>query len=205
MKRVVKNGKTGSRQSYPNSRKFDPNKYKLEKERVPHDLIEKMTSLCCRRCCEIISWKVEYGKYEILQRAKKCNLCAEKTVCLAYHRICQECSKNNVLCAKCQKNPSSKSIVVEQSDSEQSCSDDDAEIEMKENSKYAFVDNVIDPELSFLKGLDARLVLKKLNQERFEAEREKLSKLRERERRTILRNNNNNVESDNESCSDEEL
>lgn len=183
MKKVVKNGKPGPRQAYLNSKKFDPNKYKLEKERIPLDLQDRMTSLCCRRCCEIISWKVNYGKYETLQRAKKCNLCGQKTVMLAYHHICQGCSKSNIICAKCQKKPDFEDM------SRISTSDDQREERGNETSEFSFVNEVIDEDLSFLKGLDCRMLLKKLNEERQELESERINRLRERERRTILRKN----------------
>eukprot|EP00796_Vickermania_ingenoplastis_P007212 gene7212-5069_t len=196
-----KNGKTGSRQAYTNATKFDPNKYKLEKERVPEEVIEKMTSLCCRRCCEIINWKLDYGKYEPLQRARKCNICSEKKVSLAYHRICQECAEVNCVCAKCQK-PPGVSANTEESDIDDEVESEQKGSELKETSKYSFVDEVGDAQLAHLQGLDRRLLLKRLKQEKFESDQKNLLKLRERERRTVLRND---YSYDNESTSDEEL
>lgn len=203
MKRVVKNGQTGSRQSYKNSKKFDPNKYKLEKEKIPNDVVNCMTSLCCKRCCDIISWKVDYGKYEVLQRARKCNLCSEKKITLAYHRICQDCAKENVLCAKCQKPPYSEfDNGVEESDNGSSCTDVQKDSISNKPNKYGFLDEVADPDVAFLRGLDSRMVLRSIQNERYEIEKEKLSRLRERERRTVLRNN---CAADDSLSSDEEV
>lgn len=192
MKRTPKNGENGSRQTYLNTKKFDPNKYKLEKERVSREVIQNMSNLCCRRCCEIISWKVDYGKYEPLRQSRKCNICGEKSVNLAYHRICQECAKNNGVCAKCQKNPLSAYTIGFQGNRSEDNRDFGHPDFLRKSSvtscKYDFVDDVLHPELERLKGLDTRALAKQLNEEKLVEESTKIQRLRERERRTVLRN-----------------
>lgn len=191
MKRTPKNGQCGSRQAYRNTKKFDPNKYRLEKERLPREILLNMTNLCCRRCCEIINWKVEYGKYEPLRRSRKCNICTEKTISLAYHRICQECAKSNGLCAKCQKSPQDALTTDSQGNISQD-DDDDLDPEFVESpvgcsNNYNFVDDVPHPELQKLKGLDTRNLFKQLNEYKILEENNRIRGLRERERRTVLR------------------
>jgi hypothetical protein len=186
MKRVVKNGATGARQAYLNKNKFDPNRYKQEKDRISKETEFVMTSLCCRRCCEIIQWKVDFGKYTPQEMARRCNLCHKKKVTLPYHRICQGCSEKNAVCAKCQKAPSSERNEATEGSSDV-VSDEDRE-EVGEQHKYDFVElPVDDEELRRLKGLNVRVLQQRLHRKREEEEREVLRTLRERERRTVLR------------------
>ncbi|GET92159.1 hypothetical protein, conserved [Leishmania tarentolae] len=194
MKRVIKNGAPGSRQAYMNKSKYNPNRYKQEKNRVSRQTEFAMTSLCCRRCCEIIQWKVDYGKYTSQEQRRCCNLCRENKVIYAYHRICQQCAEREAVCAKCQKHSAASVPITEgdvpATDSDQESTEGTVEDVQKprESSKYAFVDVAPDEEeLQRLTGLNTRVLQKKMRKQ-WEAEnRESLGSLRERERRTVLR------------------
>nr|ACO13021.1 C9orf85 homolog [Lepeophtheirus salmonis] len=56
---------------------------------------------CCRRCTDILNWKISYGKYKPLSRPSKCVKCSNRTIKYAYHVLCTDCSLPNGLCAKC--------------------------------------------------------------------------------------------------------
>lgn len=194
MRRIPINGQSGSRQSYLNTQKFDPNRYKLEKERLSREIIESKTNLCCRRCCEIINWKVEYGKYTPLRQCKKCNMCSQKTVNLAYHHICQQCAKNNRLCAKCQKCPESDLPLYVDGKSN-TLDDDTIDPEILDeplviSSKSDDNDDGLFSELTNLRGLDTRALEKQLAECKEAQESSILRRLRERERRSVLRHCN---------------
>ncbi|KAG5493834.1 hypothetical protein JKF63_01666 [Porcisia hertigi] len=194
MRRVVKNGAPGSRQAYTNKTKYNPNRYKLEKDRISRETEFAMTSLCCRRCCEIIQWKVDFGKYTLQEQSRRCNLCHENKVVYAYHRICQHCAEREAVCAKCQKHPSASTAAPEAE-----VSDDDSDRgsskggvgsleQPREQSKYAFVDfSPDDEEHRRLTGLNTRILQQKLRRQREADARDSLGTLRERERRTALR------------------
>ncbi|KAL3865957.1 hypothetical protein ACJMK2_043301 [Sinanodonta woodiana] len=55
----------------------------------------------CRRCKDIIDWKIKYKKYKPLTQAKKCVKCLQRTVKEAYNIMCEKCSLTLELCAKC--------------------------------------------------------------------------------------------------------
>ncbi|ORC93480.1 uncharacterized protein TM35_000013570 [Trypanosoma theileri] len=218
-KRLVKNGARGSQQSYMNKVKFDPYRYKLDDQKIPAAVISTMTSLCCRRCCDILQWKVDYGKYIPLERYRKCNCCHEKTVALSYHHICQKCAMETGRCAKCQKPPIVGVTTTdadngkenehevnglrkrkEESDDDDDDDDDDDEcynydVDGEEYvakddapSKYAFVDQEdSDEEFKPLRGLDIRQVKNKKVAAQRQQESDRVARLRERERRTVLR------------------
>ena len=56
----------------------------------------------CKRCTEIIEWKIKYGKYKPLTVPKKCLCCGMKSVTRAYFSLCKECADGKRCCAKCQ-------------------------------------------------------------------------------------------------------
>lgn len=186
MKRAVKNGATGSRQAYLNKSKYDPNRYKQEKDRISKETAFVMTSLCCRRCCEIIQWKVDYGKYTQQELARRCNLCQEKKVTLSYHRICQKCAEKKAVCAKCQKAPLVTKGDIAEDESKGEYADNDEQV--VEQHMYDFVDAPIaDEELQHLQGLNVRVLQRRLSRKCEDEKKEALGALRERERRTVLR------------------
>ncbi|KAK3585293.1 hypothetical protein CHS0354_040239 [Potamilus streckersoni] len=55
----------------------------------------------CRRCKDIIDWRIKYKKYKPLTQAKKCVKCLQKTVKEAYNIMCEKCSISLEVCAKC--------------------------------------------------------------------------------------------------------
>ena len=194
-KNVNTAGQKGPRQIHMNRTKYDPNKYRDSHEQLDQSWIDVMSSLCCRRCCDQLQWKVDYGKYTPLELPKKCNSCNKKTIAIAFHHMCQECSRATAKCAKCQKQfgpigialaeekrLSNPNAIIEEG-SEDEVSRDDPSF-----AKYAFVDAPItDEEFKYLQGLDIRrLVIRKTKQRALD-EKEARNNLRERERRTVER------------------
>lgn len=55
----------------------------------------------CKRCMDIIQWKIKYKKYKPLTQPKKCTKCSQKAVKKAYYIICSKCAKEMGICAKC--------------------------------------------------------------------------------------------------------
>ncbi|CCW60532.1 unnamed protein product [Phytomonas sp. EM1] len=187
MKRTIRSGAKGCRQTYTNKVKYDPNKYKLEKEKIPEGILVSMTKLCCRRCCEIIQWKADYGKYRPLERARKCNICGKKSVVLAFHRICQECSCSQILCAKCQKNPQDTGVYQGGNNSEESEFSLPQELSPEDDSKYAFLKESEFEELKYLKGLDVRLLEQDIIRRGHNQKADEVKKLKDC-KRTVPRN-----------------
>ena len=56
----------------------------------------------CKRCTEVIEWKIKYGKYKMLSVPRKCLLCGMNTVNRAYFNLCKQCATDKGCCAKCQ-------------------------------------------------------------------------------------------------------
>ena len=180
-----------------NRTKFDPNKYKDSYEQLDQSFIDVMSSLCCRRCCDQLQWKVDYGKYIPLELPRKCNGCNKKCIAIAFHHLCQECAKDTAKCAKCQKQFGPIGIALAEAKAKadpnavvvDEVSDDEGKIQNEHVlARYAFVDEPIrDEEFKHLQGLDIRrLVLRKTKQAALD-EKEARNQLRERERRTVLR------------------
>ncbi|CAL8330221.1 unnamed protein product [Arctogadus glacialis] len=69
----------------------------------------KIHSGLCQRCKDVVEWKVKYNKYKSLTTAKKCVKCFQKNVKDAYHIMCNSCSIQLELCAKC---GNKKGIVI---------------------------------------------------------------------------------------------
>uniref|UniRef100_UPI00398F45B9 uncharacterized protein C9orf85 homolog n=1 Tax=Pristiophorus japonicus TaxID=55135 RepID=UPI00398F45B9 len=57
----------------------------------------------CKRCKEMLEWKIKYSKYKPLSQARKCVKCLQKTVRDSYHIMCKPCAFKLELCAKCGK------------------------------------------------------------------------------------------------------
>ncbi|KAI8429883.1 hypothetical protein MSG28_000367 [Choristoneura fumiferana] len=55
----------------------------------------------CKRCKDILDWKIKYKKYKPLTSPRKCVGCEEKTVKYAYHVLCGKCAAEKNVCAKC--------------------------------------------------------------------------------------------------------
>ncbi|CAK1599806.1 unnamed protein product [Parnassius mnemosyne] len=67
----------------------------------------------CLRCKEIIEWKIKYKKYKPLAAPKKCVGCDQRTVKFAYHVLCNNCSAEKKVCAKCVKAMESTETTIE--------------------------------------------------------------------------------------------
>lgn len=191
----------GPRQAHMNSRKFVPDLYSAG-EAVDPKWVRVMGSLCCARCNSILQWKVQYGKFTPLEKPRRCNICGEKTVVMAFHHICQGCAEKNALCAKCQKNPVDEwakhiaSLPVAKGEAPQceepeeekgerraTAGEDDDEIEGEWKAPAADSD----PEFAPLRGLDVTQI-KRMKKMRLSKETTAdLNMLRERERRTAKR------------------
>eukprot|EP00388_Colpodella_angusta_P019030 GDKJ01047533.1.p1 GENE.GDKJ01047533.1~~GDKJ01047533.1.p1 ORF type:complete len:220 (-),score=29.80 GDKJ01047533.1:89-748(-) len=184
----------GSRQTHLNKLKFDPNRHKDDHDKVDKSFLDVMTTLCCRRCCDQLQWKVDYGKFVPLERPRRCNICAQKNVAIAYHRICQDCSIKTAKCAKCQKCPADKGeggAVSDDSDADEEERPSLPTKELDEDhilNKYAFIDQPIqDEEFAHLQGLDVRRVLNHKRKLQILREKESRADMRERERRSHIR------------------
>lgn len=57
----------------------------------------------CKRCQEVISWKVKYKKYKPLSQPKTCTRCHHKNIKDSYHTVCIPCAKEFQICCKCGK------------------------------------------------------------------------------------------------------
>lgn len=57
----------------------------------------------CKRCKDIIDWKIKYKKYKMLSAPKKCISCEQKAIKQAYHVLCRNCARAKDVCAKCCK------------------------------------------------------------------------------------------------------
>uniref|UniRef100_A0A2H1X1L4 SFRICE_017017 n=1 Tax=Spodoptera frugiperda TaxID=7108 RepID=A0A2H1X1L4_SPOFR len=57
----------------------------------------------CKRCKDILEWKIKYKKYKPLTAPRKCVGCEQKTIKHAYHMLCTKCALEKTLCAKCCK------------------------------------------------------------------------------------------------------
>lgn len=58
----------------------------------------------CKRCKDILEWKIKFKKYKPLSAPKKCVNCSEKSVKHAYHVMCTACAKSKSCCPKCCNN-----------------------------------------------------------------------------------------------------
>lgn len=193
----AQNRHKGSRQTHLNKLKFDPNRHKDDHDRFDKSFLDVMTSLCCRRCCDQLQWKVDYGKFIPLERPRRCNMCSQKTVAIAYHRICQDCCIASAKCAKCQKRPADKNaeaVANDGSDEEDEENDNEAATAAAKLDpdhilhKYAFIDDPIqDEEFAHLQGLDVRRILNHKRKVQLLREKESRANMRERERRAHIR------------------
>jgi hypothetical protein len=57
----------------------------------------------CKRCYEIIDWKLKYGKYKKLTVPGKCQKCQKKNILKSYRHNCEGCSSEFKICSKCSK------------------------------------------------------------------------------------------------------
>ncbi|KAI5634794.1 hypothetical protein NE865_12512 [Phthorimaea operculella] len=65
----------------------------------------------CKRCRDIIQWKIKYKKYKPLTAPSKCVGCNEKAVKHAYHVLCSKCAAERKVCAKCAKEENDEKVI----------------------------------------------------------------------------------------------
>ncbi|XP_062608975.1 uncharacterized protein C9orf85 homolog [Saccostrea cucullata] len=123
-----------------NVRKSGPQKYQNKSafKNNLHDTtprVKLMNSVVlggvCKRCKDVIDWKIKYKKYKPLTVPKKCTKCLQKRIKQAYYTICIQCAKERDICAKCGE----KSEIVEEAETrtpaEQMSNEAQVEAELK--------------------------------------------------------------------------
>lgn len=87
------------RQKYQNRRAFRNDLHNCSRT------IKALNSLeingCCKRCMEVIEWKIKFNKYKQLNQPKKCVKCLQKSVKNSYYTTCQKCIESQNICGKC--------------------------------------------------------------------------------------------------------
>ena len=84
-------------QKHQNDFKFKHNKGSKKTEKLKQAPLD----LLCKRCYEILKWRIEYRKYKPITTPHKCNQCSMKTIVKAYRTICDACAKRDKKCSKC--------------------------------------------------------------------------------------------------------
>lgn len=100
-------------QKHKNSSVFKNDKYDKSKRTQLINTIE--VAEVCKRCQEVIAWKVKYKKYKLLSQPKTCTKCHQRKIKDSYHVVCLDCAKELGICCKCGKN---EDIVAHKSPSE---------------------------------------------------------------------------------------
>ena len=193
----------GTRRAYNNKTKFDPNKYIDEKDKLHPSMVASAPSMCCRRCALQIKWKIDYGKYVPLEKPKKCNACSKLNVALTFHKVCQECCRQLIICAKCQLSPAEsarramENHVIKNPDAASSEEDEDGEEEETKNANnrkgllmqpdWGMPHESDDEELRSLAGLDVSRLRGMKKRHAAEEERKRLALMKERVRRAEFR------------------
>ena len=67
----------------------------------------------CKKCKNILDWKIKYKKYKVLKASKTCTKCQQKTVKHSYHIMCSKCAHLLKVCPKCGRN---EELVTESND-----------------------------------------------------------------------------------------
>lgn len=86
-------------QKYQNKNSFKNNLY--DKSQKIKQINSTEVTNVCKRCKNIIEWKIKYKKYKVLKAPMKCIKCEQKTVKHSYHNICLLCAKQQGICSKC--------------------------------------------------------------------------------------------------------
>ncbi|XP_052282575.1 uncharacterized protein C9orf85 homolog [Dreissena polymorpha] len=120
-----------------NTKKTGPPKYQNRHgfKNVYHDTSKQTQKIVntevagvCKRCKDVIDWKIKYKKYKPLSQAKTCATCRQKTVKKAYLVYCQSCSAVSGKCAKCGE---STDIVQKPSKSPAEAASDDRDLQFE--------------------------------------------------------------------------
>ena len=84
-------------QKYQNAFAFKHNKNSKLTLKIRQSPLDNL----CKRCFDILEWKIKYRKYKPLTTAAKCNTCNQKNVFKAYRTKCDFCALPHLLCTKC--------------------------------------------------------------------------------------------------------
>lgn len=89
--------KKGKKPKYQNQKEF-----KIIYQQHKIDLQENTPKhMLCKRCWDIVEWKLKFGKYKKLTQPGKCQECQGRFVVHAYRNICDACGKRLNKCTKC--------------------------------------------------------------------------------------------------------
>lgn len=95
----MKKSKKGKRPKYQNK-----TTYKVQFKQHLIDLQEQTPrDHLCKRCFDIIDWKLKYGKFKKLKVPGRCQKCNNKCVLKSYRHNCDPCSEKLKICSKCSK------------------------------------------------------------------------------------------------------
>jgi hypothetical protein len=89
-------------QKYQNQTAFKNDLYNGAAKRALNEMEIKNV---CKRCHDVIKWKIKYSKYKPLSAPRTCVRCHQKTVKRAYMVSCEKCVEETKTCAKCLKEP----------------------------------------------------------------------------------------------------
>ncbi|XP_078070065.1 uncharacterized protein C9orf85 homolog [Mustelus asterias] len=109
-------------QKHQNAIGFKNDKY-IKSERIKR-LNAMVHSGVCKRCKEVLEWKIKYNKYKPLSQARKCVKCLQKTVKDSYHVMCKPCAFKLELCAKCGKREEIVNPLDSAGDQDEKCDDE---------------------------------------------------------------------------------
>lgn len=84
-------------QKHQNSFSFKHNKNSLLTRKIQETPLDYL----CKRCLEILEWKIKYRKYKPLSMPSKCKLCELKTVLKGHREVCDKCAGELLICSKC--------------------------------------------------------------------------------------------------------
>jgi len=85
------------RQKHQNVYKFRANKNSRKTRALAGTPLDKL----CKRCYEILKWKLDYHKYKPLKEPGKCIKCESKSIVKAYRMFCDNCATKHKICSKC--------------------------------------------------------------------------------------------------------
>lgn len=86
-------------QKHQNTYAFKHNK----NSKLTKKIAETPLDLLCKRCLDILEWKIKYRKYKPLSVPGKCKICDHKNILKSYRDICDSWFmwKENSICTKC--------------------------------------------------------------------------------------------------------
>ncbi len=84
-------------QKHQNSFSFKHNKNSLLTRKIQETPLDYL----CKRCLDILEWKIKYRKYKPLSTPSKCKICELKTVLKGHREVCDKCAGELLICSKC--------------------------------------------------------------------------------------------------------